>query len=87
MTPAAHQSALVEHEDLVCMQDAADPLSDDEDRGSAQVVPKILADLSLGTVIKCGEAVVEEEDRWGTDDRACDAKPLPLPSRDVRPSL
>jgi hypothetical protein len=82
-----YDPAFLEHKDAVGVDDASDPLGDDDDSRSGRLFAQPSADTRFGAVVKCGEAVVEQQDPRCADDRAGDREPLALTAREIASSL
>ena len=83
----ADDAAVLEHEDLVGVDDRRHALGHDDDgalrRGRAQGP----AQPGIGRQVERRERVVEEVDVGPLDDGPCDGQPLPLATRDVGAAL
>ena len=59
MRADAHDVSVVHDDDLVAVENRADPLRHHDDGRSSRLLRKGRAHARIGRVIQCGEAVVE----------------------------
>ena len=60
MRAQAHNLAVLEHDDLVGVQDRRDALGDDEHRGIARLVLQRMAQCRIGLKVQGRKTVVED---------------------------
>ena len=83
----AHEPAVVEHDDLVGVDDARDPLRDDDHGRLAGDRAQRCPQPRVGGEVERGERVVEQVDLRSADDRAGDREPLALAAGEVGAAL
>ena len=64
--------SLVQHEDLVCFPDGAEPVGDDKGGPALHHLDHGAVDLPLGFYVNAGRGVVQNEDRRVNQDGAGD---------------
>src|ERR687893_560605 len=74
-----------ENDDLVCMTNSGEPVSDDQDGSLEHEAFDGLLDQALGFSIQRAGGLVEYENRWVTEERACNGNSLALPAGEQRP--
>ncbi len=82
-----HRLTVLEHQDLVGVADAADPLGDDDHRGIAGVRRKRGAQAGVGGHVEGREGVVERVDIGAAHQSPGDCQALALAAGDVRAPL
>ncbi len=87
MGAGAHQSAGVEHEDLVGVADRRDALGDDEHGGVGDPRRERGPQPGVGGEVERRERVVEHVDLGSDDERPGDRQPLSLSARHVGAAL
>ena len=70
--------ALIKHDDLICIQDGADSLCYDNRGNILCLFLQSLAKLAVSLEIKCGKAVVKNQDLRLFCNRSCNRKTLLL---------
>ena len=83
----AADAALLEHDDLVGVQDGADPLRDHDHGRVLGLALESGAQHRIGLEVERREAVVEDVDVGLLDERASDGEPLALAAGDVGAAL
>ena len=78
-TPLADGSVF-KHEDLICVLDGRDPVSDDKDRMVIAKGLQLLLDIGFRLHIHRGRGVVQNQDRRILDQRPRQRNPLFLPA-------
>ena len=84
---AADDAPAVEHEDLVRVQDGAQALRHDDDRGVVRLLGQRLTQRGVRLIVERGKAVVKQVHLRVLGDGARDGQALPLPAGHVRPAL
>ena len=72
---ACHIS-VIQHNDLICIQDSADSLCYDNRGNILCLFLQSLAKLAVSLEIKCGKAVVKDQDFRLFGNRSCNGKTL-----------
>ena len=87
MRTLAHDRALVEHDDLVCMHDRGDALGHHDERCVLLGACELFAQQGVGLVIERAERVIEDHDLGALCQGACDGEALALAAGDVGSAL
>lgn len=87
MSAPARQPPLVQHQDLVCIQDGADPLGDNELGGFRHTPEQSIAKGGVRPYVQGREAVVENKHLGPLYQRPGDGQALPLPAGKVGTAL
>ena len=83
---ACHIS-VIQHNDLICIQDSADSLCYDNRGNILCLFLQGLAKLAVSLEIKCGKAVVKDQDFRLFGNRSCNGKTLLLATGYIISSL
>lgn len=79
--------ALVQHDDLVCVNDGRKPVRDDERRAVAGQIHQVAKDLPLGPRIQRRRRFIEDKEQRSFQSGPCDGHALPLTSGELQPAL
>ena len=85
--PAADDETVLQHDDLVGVDDGRHPLGDDDHRPVPGHRPERRPQPGVGGQVERRERVVEQVDARVRHQRPGDRQPLPLATGDVRPAL
>ena len=87
MRAQTHNLAILEHDDLVGVQDRRDALRDDEHRSVTRLVLQRMTQGRIGLKVQSRKTVVEDIQVGALHERASNGQTLALATREVRTAL